>query len=38
MNIPERLTDMTRADFAEIAAATNPTAGLGMDISGKATR
>ena len=35
MNIPEHLTDLTRTDFAEIAAATNPTAGLGMDIQKK---
>ena len=35
MNIPEHITDLTRADFAEIAAATNPTAGLGMDIQKK---
>ena len=35
MNIPEHITDLTRADFAEIVAATNPTAGLGMDIQRK---
>lgn len=35
MNIPDHLTDLDRADFAEIVAATNPTAGLGMDIQRK---
>ena len=35
MKIPEHITEMTRADFEEIVAATNPTAGLGMDIQKK---
>lgn len=35
MNIPDYITDLTRADFAEIVAATAPTAGLGMDIQKK---
>ena len=35
MKIPDHITDLDRADFAEIAAATNPTAGLGMDIQRK---
>lgn len=35
MNIPNHITDLSRADFAEIVAATNPTAGLGMDIQKK---
>lgn len=35
MNIPDHITDLGRADFAEIVAATNPTAGLGMDIQKK---
>ena len=36
MKIPNHITDLDRADFAEIAAATNPTAGLGMEIQRKA--
>lgn len=35
MKIPDHITDLDRADFAEIAAATNPTAGLCMDIQRK---
>lgn len=35
MKIPDHITDLGRADFAEIAAATNPTAGLGIDIQRK---
>ena len=35
MNIPDHITGMSRADFAEIAAATNPRPGLGMDIQRK---
>lgn len=35
MKIPDHITDLGRADFAEIAAATNPTAGLCMDIQRK---
>lgn len=35
MKIPDRITDMTRADFEEIAAATNPSPGLGMYIQKK---
>lgn len=32
MKTPRRLTDLSRADFEEIAAATNPTPGPGMNI------
>ena len=35
MNIPDHITDITRADFAELVAATNPTAGLGISIQKK---
>ena len=32
MKVPRRLSDLSRADFEEIAAATNPTPGPGMII------
>ena len=35
MKIPDRISDLARADFAEIVAATNPTPGLGMEIQRK---
>ena len=35
MNIPERITNLSRTDFAEIAAVTNLTSGLGIDIQKK---
>ena len=35
MKIPEHITSLSRADFAEIAAATNPTPGLGISIQKK---
>ena len=36
MKIPEHITDLKRKDFEEIAAATNPTPGTGIEIDKKA--
>ena len=32
MKIPQRITDLTRRDFEELAAATNPRPGIGITV------